>query len=318
MRRLELRAGKMSTVDFFDLNSAGSDSHLQFMNWTSVNNGTFDYAADTRGYTYGFLAEFYDDKLAARFGEMLMPTVANGIVLDWDLARARGENYELEYHTTFLPKRSTLVRGLAFENHANMGRYREAIDGYLSGKDSVPDITPYRKQGRVKYGFGLNGEQELTHLWRAFFRLGWNDGHAESFAYTEVDRTAEFGSDFRGSLWHRPLDKVGAAVPTVFPATTAAISNSEAKDSSSATAACATAWKRFSKLTTPPTSGAASPWRSTISTSPTPATTATAALPPSSASACASKTRSPSTSSAEAAANSPCNGAMVGVRIKGE
>jgi hypothetical protein len=212
VRRLELRAGKLSTVDFFDLNSVGSDSHLQFMNWTVVNNGAFDYAADTRGYTYGFLAEYYDARWAARFGEMLMPTVANGIVLDWDLARARGENYEFEYHPELLAKRSTVVRALAFENHANMGLYREAIDGFLSGKDPVPDITLYRKQGRVKYGFGLNAEQELTHLWRAYFRLGWNDGHTESFAYTEVDRTAGIGSDFRGVPWHRPQDKIGVAV----------------------------------------------------------------------------------------------------------
>jgi len=212
LRRLELRAGKMSTVDFFDLNSVGSDSHLQFMNWATVNNGAFDYAADTRGYSYGLVAELYAENWAARFGELLMPTVANGIVLDWDLARARGENYEFEYHPSFVPKRATVVRALGFENHANMGSYREAIDGYLSGKDAVPDITLYRKQGRVKYGFGLNGEQELTSLWRAFFRLGWNDGHTESFAYTEIDRTAEAGSDFRGTPWHRPLDKVGVAV----------------------------------------------------------------------------------------------------------
>jgi hypothetical protein len=212
VRRLELRAGKMSTVDFFDLNSVGSDSHLQFMNWAAVNNGAFDYAADTRGYTYGLVAEYYAENWAARFGEMLMPTVANGITLDWDVARARGENYEFEYHPTFLPKRATVVRALGFENHGNMGNYREAIDGYLSGKDAVPDVTLYRKQGRVKYGFGLNGEQELTPLWRAFFRLGWNDGHTESFAYTEIDRTAEVGSDLRGTPWHRPQDKVGVAV----------------------------------------------------------------------------------------------------------
>lgn len=212
VRRLELRAGKMSTVDFFDLNSVGSDSHLQFMNWAAVNNGAFDYAADTRGYTYGLVAEYYAENWAARFGEMLMPTIANGITLDWNIARARGENYELEYHPTFLPKRLTVVRALAFENHANMGSYRQAIDGYLSGKDAVPDITIYRRQGRVKYGFGLNAEQELTPLWRAFFRLGWNDGHTESFAYTEIDRTAEVGSDFRGTPWHRSQDKVGVAV----------------------------------------------------------------------------------------------------------
>jgi hypothetical protein len=211
VRRLELRLGKMSTVDFFDLNSVGSDSHLQFMNWAIVNNGAYDYAADTRGYTYGFVAEYYAKSFAARFGEMLMPTVANGIVLDWNIARARGENFEFEYHAGLLPKRATIIRALGFVNHADMGSYREAIDGYLSGHDPVPDITLYRKQGRVKYGFGLNAEQELTSLWRAFGRLGWNDGATESFAYTEIDRTAEIGSDFRGKPWHRSEDKVGAA-----------------------------------------------------------------------------------------------------------
>ena len=212
VRRLELRAGKMSTVDFFDLNSVGSDSHLQFMNWAIVNNGAYDYAADTRGYTYGLVAEYFDRAWAARFGEMLMPTVANGITLDWDIARARGENFEFEYHPGLLQNRSTVLRALGFVNHADMGSYREAVDAYLAGKEAVPDIVITRKQGRVKYGFGLNGEQELTHLWRIFGRLGWNDGGNESFAYTEIDRTAEAGSDFRGKPWHRPDDKVGAAV----------------------------------------------------------------------------------------------------------
>ena len=211
VRRLELRLGKMSTVDFFDLNSPGSDSHLQFMNWSVVNNGAYDYAADTRGYTYGFLAEYYSRAWAARFGEMLMPTVANGITLDWNLARARAENFEVEYHTALLPKRASILRALAFVNHADMGNYRDAIDGYLKGNDPVPDITRYREQGRVKYGFGLNAEQELAPSLRAFGRLGWNDGANESFAYTEIDRTAEVGMDLRGNRWHRPLDKIGAA-----------------------------------------------------------------------------------------------------------
>src|SRR3984885_6421310 len=211
VRRLELRLGKMSTVDFFDLNSVGSDSHLQFMNWGAGNKCAFDYPADTRGYTYGFVAEYYDKVWAARFGEMLMPTVANGITLDWNIARARGENFEVEYHPALLPKRSSVVRALAFVNHADMGSYREAIDGYLSGADPTPDITLYRKQGRVKYGFGLNAEQELTRSMRVFGRLGWNDGANESYAYTEIDRTAEIGADFRGRVWHRSQDKVGAA-----------------------------------------------------------------------------------------------------------
>ena len=147
VRRLELRQGKMSTVDFFDLNSVGSDSHLQFMNWAIVNNGAFDYAADTRGTPTGWSPNIMQPAWAARFGEMLMPAVANGITLDWNIARARGENFEFEFHPALLPKRASVMRTLGFVNHADMGSYREAIDGYLSGKDPVPDITQYRKQG---------------------------------------------------------------------------------------------------------------------------------------------------------------------------
>lgn len=211
VRRLEFRLGKMSTVDFFDINSVGGDSHLQFMNWAVVNNGAYDYAADTRGYTYGLVVEYYDKNWAARFGEMLMPTVANGITLDWNLKRAGGQNFEVEYHRELLRGRQTVVRGLVYANRAAMGNYREAIHGYLSSANATPDVTLYRQQGRVKYGFGYNMEQELSNDWRAYGRLGWNDGRNESFAYTEVDRTLAIGSDYRGRLWHRSADKVGAA-----------------------------------------------------------------------------------------------------------
>lgn len=211
VRRLELRLGKMSTVDFFDLNSVGSDSHTQFMNWAADNNAAYDYAADTRGYTYGFLAEYYDRWGAIRYGLMLMPTVANGITLDWDIARARGQQLELELHPVVVKGRPTVVRFLSFLNNANMGSYREAIDGFLSGQTATPEITAYRKQGRVKYGFGLNVEQAVTKQLTAYGRLGWNDGHNESFAYTEADRASNMGAMLYGNTWHRPQDKLGAA-----------------------------------------------------------------------------------------------------------
>jgi hypothetical protein len=212
VRRLEFHAGKLSTVDFFDVNAIGSDSHLQFMNWAADNNAAYDYAADTRGYTFGFVSEYFDKNWAFRFGEMLMPKVANGIVLDWDLARARAENYELELHPALVKDRGTVLRLLTFVNHANMGSYREAIHGYLSGADSTPDVTAYRQQGRVKYGFGGNLEQELPQDWRAYSRFSWNEGHNESFAYTEVDQAISFGADVRGPRWKRRQDKVGAAL----------------------------------------------------------------------------------------------------------
>ena len=57
-RRIEIRAGKLGMADFFDVNAVGSDSHLQFTNWTVDNNGAYDYAADTRGYTYAAIVEY--------------------------------------------------------------------------------------------------------------------------------------------------------------------------------------------------------------------------------------------------------------------
>ena len=171
-RRLEFRLGKMSTVDFFDLNSVGSDSHLQFMNWTAVNNGAFDYAADTRGYTYGLVVEYYDKSWALRYGELLMPTVANGITLDWNIARAGGQNLEYEVHPELLKHRQTVFRALAFLNRANMGSYNQAIQEYQTGKVATPDITLSRQQGRVKYGFGFNAEQELTRYAAHFRKAG--------------------------------------------------------------------------------------------------------------------------------------------------
>jgi len=106
------------------------------------------------------------------------------------------------------------VRLLAYENHANMGDYREAVARYVAGVDARPTIENTRRQGRVKYGFGINVEQRLPQQMRAFFRLGWNEGSHESFAYTEVNSTAALGGDVAGGHWHRKLDKVGVAFVT--------------------------------------------------------------------------------------------------------
>ena len=209
-RRLEIRVGKMSLVDFLDVNSGGTDSHLQFLNWTVDNNGAYDYAANTRGYTDAAILEFDSRSLSLRFAEAMMPKVANGLHIDADLFRAHAENYEVEWRESLLAGRSGVIRVLAFVNHANMGNYREAIDDFLAGQGSRPDITATRQQGRVKYGFGLNLEQDLAKQFGVFARLGWSDGRNESFAYTEVDRTVEIGSYFHGESWHRKNDHAGA------------------------------------------------------------------------------------------------------------
>src|SRR5262249_16223435 len=159
--------------------------------------------ADTRGYTWGALVDFEDRKWAVRFAEALMPKVANGLNLDWNLRRARAENLEIQFEPTLINGRNTTLRFLSYLNHANMGSYREAIDGFLEGREPGPDIEAHRQQGRKKYGFGFNAVQHLTNTFRAYTRVGWNEGRHESFAYTEVNNAVAFGGDVLGFRWHR-------------------------------------------------------------------------------------------------------------------
>ena len=208
-RRLELRVGKFGIADFFDLNNYGSDSNFQFLNWTVDNNGAYDYAADTRGYTFGAMLEYHDRHGAVRFAEALMPKVANGIHLDADVSRARAENIEVELRGSLLPHREGILRLLSYVNHANMGSYRQAIDNYLAGLTAIPEITAHPLRTSVKYGFAANFEQPLNDWLGIFGRWGWNEGRHESYAYTEVDSTVEFGAGASGQRWRRKFDRAG-------------------------------------------------------------------------------------------------------------
>jgi hypothetical protein len=209
-RRLDIRAGKFGTADFFDQNGPGSDSHFQFTNWTVDNNGGYDYAADTRGYTFGVMVEYAAPRWTIRGAVALMPKVANGIDLDADITRARGDNVELELHS--VP--NLVVRLLGYANHANMGSYAEAIAAFHAGKDTTPDIVAHRMQGRVKYGAGANIEYTWAGGVRVFGRSGWNSGDTESFAYTEVNNTVGLGGDLGGARWRRQWDRLGVAFVT--------------------------------------------------------------------------------------------------------
>lgn len=211
VRRFEIRAGKMSLPDVFDVNEVASDSHLQFMNWTVDNNGAWDYAADTRGYTVGGALEYDDRNWSARYGIFAMPTVANGLNLDWAFSRAHGQNWEFEWRHSLIAGRHGALRFLSYVNNAHMGNYRLAVQEYLRGETPMPEIAHDEVSGTVKYGFGWNSEQEITSNFRIATRFGWNDDQEESYAYTEVGQTALVTADYYGSRWHRPLDKVGTA-----------------------------------------------------------------------------------------------------------
>src|SRR5262249_38150100 len=162
----------------------------------------------TRGYTVGIIVAYIGPSFELRLGEMLMPTVANGIDLDTDILHARGENLELTVRW-----RSGAARLLGYWNHARMGSYAEAIAAFRAGIDPRPDIEAHRAEGRTKGGVGLSVEQAFAPF-RAFLRAGWNDGKNESFAYTEVDDTLLLGGDVAGDPWGRPDDRAGLALVT--------------------------------------------------------------------------------------------------------
>ena len=209
-RRIEFRFGKFSLADFFDLNTVGTDSHFQFLNWTIDNNGAWDYAADTRGYTVGAIVAYESPTWGFHFAEALMPTVANGIDLQWNLRRARAENFEFILHRG-LVSRNGVIRLLAYNNSANMGIYRIANQNFLAGLTPTPEITAHPLQVTGKYGFALNIEQQLNSWVSAYGRFGWNNGRTESYAYTEVDQSVQLGLGFYGNGWKRKFDRAGIA-----------------------------------------------------------------------------------------------------------
>jgi high affinity Mn2+ porin len=209
-RRLEVRFGKFSLPDFFDLNSVGSDTRFQFTNWSVDNNGAWDYAADTRGYTVGVMADYEDRNWGFRFVEGLMPKVANGIDLVWRPWQAHAENFEFELRHGPIPKKPGVVRILAYTNYANMGTYRDQII-QAEQNHIAPDITRHPWHITRKYGFGVNLEQNLTRNLTAFARGGWDNGKTESFAYTEIDLTFAEGLRVNGTNWHRKQDRAGIA-----------------------------------------------------------------------------------------------------------
>lgn len=208
-QRLELQAGRLSVSDDFDKNRYAGSTRTQFMNWSLWQNTAWDYAADTRGYTDGFMLAYISPAWSLKYGVYRMPIVANGQTLE-PLSSARGQNLELTLSSWEI---GTVVRVLAYYNVANMGDYREAL-AIAQAAGTVPDVAATDRAGTRKFGFGLNAEQPLGDDGDSgmFVRLGWNDGATESFVFTEVDRLASLGGQLSGIHWRRASDRLGLGV----------------------------------------------------------------------------------------------------------
>lgn len=206
--RLTITAGKFSVPDIFDTNSYAHDAKSDFMNWSIIESGGFDYAADAWGYTYGLAVEWYQDWWTLRTGLFDLSRVPNTT----ELVRGFGQ-YELvaEGEARYsLGARPGKIKLLGYYNRARMGSYDDALLAALAAH-STPDTGLVRRPAS-RPGMALNVEQQVGDSWGAFMRLSWNDGSKEAYDFTEIHRSVVLGLSLQGTGWRRPDDTVGVAI----------------------------------------------------------------------------------------------------------
>jgi hypothetical protein len=208
-RRVVLSVGKLAVADIFDTNAYSHDPRTQFLNWSLMSAGAYDYAADSRGYSWGAALEWYHDDWVVRGGRFIQPKQPNQLALDPHIFTHYGDQIEVE-HSHTLHGQPGKLRLLAFRNRTRMSRFQDALD-YAAQHGGTPDINAVRNGEQVKYGFGLNLEQQLSANIGVFARANWADGKTETYAFTEIDNSVAAGAVLQGSLWGRAQDSIGIA-----------------------------------------------------------------------------------------------------------
>ena len=208
-RRWVLTAGNLALIDIFDGNAYSHDPRTQFLNWSIMTHGAFDFAADARGYSWGAALEWYHDDWVVRLGRFAQPNQPNQQSLDSNLWTYYGDQIEIERTHTWRGQPGKL-RVLAFRNRTRMSRYQDALDVAVATA-SVPDINAVRNNPQIKLGFGLNLEQALSPTAGLFARASWADGHTETYAFTEIDHSISGGLVLKGANWGRAADTAGFA-----------------------------------------------------------------------------------------------------------
>jgi hypothetical protein len=205
--RVVLTAGVISVLDIFNVVEYSRDPRTQFLNWSSLTYGAWDYPADARGYTGGVALEYLSPRFSLRGGWFAGPKESNGLALDYSLGKFYGSVLQLEVPLGL--DRPGSVQLLGFLNHANMGSFDEAIAlGAQTG--TTPDLTLVRRP-RSKWGFGITVQQELAENTGGYVRAAWNDGRTETYMFTEIDRSIAAGVLVQGKDWGRPRDGAGIA-----------------------------------------------------------------------------------------------------------
>jgi high affinity Mn2+ porin len=218
--RLTFTLGRFTPTDICDHNTYAQDQHTQFMNWAMMANLAWDYGQDTVGFTTGLAVELNQPKWALRYGFFQMPADKNGYTsedkfLKWPSAGIDGPFTRSWAMMTEFERRYSIgdhpgaIRLLAWLNEADMASY-DAATAILKAQGPGADISAARAF-RYKYGFGLNWEQEMAKNAGLFSRLGWNDGHNESWTFSDANWSISLGASIKGEAWRRPGDGVGVA-----------------------------------------------------------------------------------------------------------
>ena len=211
--RLVLTVGRFGIVDIFDTNKYANNPKIDFLNWSVINAGTFDYAGDGWGYSYGAAAEWYIGRWTLRAGVFdLSNTPAGGVsptafALDPTFQQFQIIGEIEERHDLWGQPGKIKITG--FLSRGSAGEFSDAVAlAQVTGQPA--DINAVRTY-RSRPGVSLNIEQQINDTLGVFFRAGWADGHVEPWDFTDIDRTVQGGVSINGKLWGRPDDTVGIA-----------------------------------------------------------------------------------------------------------
>jgi high affinity Mn2+ porin len=206
---LRLMLGKYSLADIMDKNVYSNSPRNQFMNWSLMNYGAWDYAANLRGYTIALATIIQYGNFQYVAALATLPKVANGEDLNTDLGQEYSLNAEIsESHT--VKDRKGHLRLLFYLNNGDMGNYQQAI--LASAPGDPPNIIATRQLGRTKSGFGISADQEFEENVGMFVRISMSDGINETWCFTEADRSFSIGMNVCGAQWNRKDDNVGVAL----------------------------------------------------------------------------------------------------------
>jgi high affinity Mn2+ porin len=205
--RIVVTAGKFSVSDLFDTITYAHDPRNDFMNWSVVDAGTWDYAADAWGFTYGAAIEWYQGPWTARAGLFDLSAVPNSAELDHNFNQVQAV-YELE-HRHALRGRPGKLAVLGFVSHGQMGRLDDAV-ALAQQTGTIPDTADVRRDAS-RPGVSVNIEQQILSGVGIFGRAGWANGDFETYEFTDIDRTASGGVSVPGARWGRPRDTFGVA-----------------------------------------------------------------------------------------------------------